>query len=402
MSAAPRRAGALGASPPAERRLLDLSATDRLLVLSPHPDDESLATGGLLQAALAVGADTRVLYATDGDLNPWAQLVVEGRWPATAAARARWGALRRREATRALRALGLPEERTTWLGLPDQHLTALLLAGDERLLAALLSEVRLRRPTLIVAPSTYDRHPDHSAVSVTLALALARLGAADARVLEYRVHTGRRDPEPAWWLPLGPAQRERKRQAILCHESQLRWHHRTLLACAREHEGFEPALVPPDPRERHPILDVALEDRMLHVGFVRARRPGLGPLVMRVVVEGDQGPSLRASVVLPARPGPVPVRDAASRRNLAPADLRRTSAGWRLDLPLEGQLRPRLGFVKLERPREQALGFFDAAGWRPVAAPEAPHDPRPGTGRAPAAEAAGPAAEAAEAVPAEE
>ena len=50
---------------------LPSSAQDRLLVVAPHPDDETIAAGGLIQSALHAGAAVRVLFATDGDNNPW-------------------------------------------------------------------------------------------------------------------------------------------------------------------------------------------------------------------------------------------------------------------------------------------------------------------------------------------
>ncbi|MDN5925258.1 MAG: PIG-L family deacetylase, partial [Xanthomonadales bacterium] len=40
------------------------------MVIAPHPDDESLATGGLLQQALAGTAAVKVVLVTDGDNNP--------------------------------------------------------------------------------------------------------------------------------------------------------------------------------------------------------------------------------------------------------------------------------------------------------------------------------------------
>src|SRR5882672_10858445 len=73
------------------------SARDRLMVLAPHPDDETLGAGGLLQRAAARGVATRVVFATDGDDNPWPQRVVERRLWIGADARARWGARRRGE-----------------------------------------------------------------------------------------------------------------------------------------------------------------------------------------------------------------------------------------------------------------------------------------------------------------
>src|SRR5262250_1622088 len=59
-----RAAGAL-ASP------LDLGPADRLLVLAPHPDDELVGCGGMIQRALAAGAAVRVVFLTYGDGNEW-------------------------------------------------------------------------------------------------------------------------------------------------------------------------------------------------------------------------------------------------------------------------------------------------------------------------------------------
>jgi len=38
------------------------TAEDRILIIAPHPDDEVLACGGLIQQAVAVGADVRVIF----------------------------------------------------------------------------------------------------------------------------------------------------------------------------------------------------------------------------------------------------------------------------------------------------------------------------------------------------
>ncbi len=366
MSAAGAGARRDGAARPAAG-LLTLGAAERLLVVAPHPDDESLATAGLLQQAVAAGARVRVLYATDGDFNPWAQLAVEGRWPITAAARARWGSLRRAEALRALGLLGVAEEQVSWLGLPDQRLTRLLLGGDGRLIAALAGEIRACRATLVAAPSCRDHHPDHSAVSVALGFALARLGSdgLTPRLLSYRVHPRPTDPGPPCFVSLGPAERERKRAAIRCHATQLRWRPRGLLAYAREHEGFEVGTA--DPREPHPIRAVTLEGARLGVEFAPGRILGLGPRVMRVALEGEECGSVRLAIRLAGRAGSAPVRDTATGRELPAARLERAAASWRLAVPLEPMRAARVGYVKLERPAEQALGLFDAAGWRSVA-----------------------------------
>src|SRR5689334_8641068 len=95
---------------------LALAASDRLLILAPHPDDESIATGGLIQVAREVGAPVRVIVLTDGDNNPWPQRWIEKRWHIDAAARARWGARRREEARAAMRVLGLEPQDALFFG----------------------------------------------------------------------------------------------------------------------------------------------------------------------------------------------------------------------------------------------------------------------------------------------
>jgi hypothetical protein len=43
---------------------LDPSRWKRVLVIAPHPDDETLATGGLLQRSMAAGGAVRVVFVT--------------------------------------------------------------------------------------------------------------------------------------------------------------------------------------------------------------------------------------------------------------------------------------------------------------------------------------------------
>ena len=54
---------------------------DRLLLVCPHPDDETLGAGLLLQEVIARGGQVRVIYLTDGESNPIPQFLDERRWP---------------------------------------------------------------------------------------------------------------------------------------------------------------------------------------------------------------------------------------------------------------------------------------------------------------------------------
>src|SRR5437868_4865012 len=84
------------------RELRPISPRDRVLVLAPHPDDESLAAAGLLEKAVGAHAKIRVVFATNGEANPWAQRFVERRIHIGDPERVRWADRRKHEALRAV------------------------------------------------------------------------------------------------------------------------------------------------------------------------------------------------------------------------------------------------------------------------------------------------------------
>lgn len=355
---------------PEAGRGIHIGAADRVMVIAPHPDDESLATGGLLQAARWAGAAIRITFLTDGENNPWAQVAVEGLWPLRATDRMRWARRRRAETFAALAQLGVDDHCAVFLGFPDQGLTDLLVHGDNRATRAVAGEVVAWRPTVLVVPSLDDAHPDHSAASVMIAFALAGLARRDRprRVYSYLVHKGIACRRAAWEVFLDPAQRQHKREAILCHKSQLRWRRQQLLALARDGEWYE---APFEPRARVPGHPV----RLAHVAAGELRlecdRPGrfrIGPTVLRVAAVGPTGAMVRLSLALPTRSSRVSVRDTVTRRVVGTASCVCGAATIDLHLTLEVAAPLGLGFVKLERPVGRRLGFFDSVGWRSVTA----------------------------------
>ena len=94
------------ASPP-QRPELTLADNDRILVLAPHPDDEVLATGGLVQQALAKGLPVKVVFLTNGDNNEFAFLFFSKAFTLDAHSAVYAGQTRAFEALRAGRELGL-------------------------------------------------------------------------------------------------------------------------------------------------------------------------------------------------------------------------------------------------------------------------------------------------------
>ncbi len=186
-----------------------------VLVLAPHMDDETLACGRLIAALCDAGRSVHVLFATDGARSP---SVAPERVPELVAARAR-------EARRAADVLGYGARRARFLGLPDGALRR--QAGD--LVLGVARAWDAVRPATVLAPSRYDRHPDHLALR-SAALACARNNPTNAVLWEYFVYYRWR------LLPGGDLRRlirgdllaapdtrqyaERKRRALACYRSQ--------------------------------------------------------------------------------------------------------------------------------------------------------------------------------------
>src|SRR5450759_4549976 len=123
------------------------NSASRLMLIAPHPDDEALACSITLHRVVRAGGAIRVIYATDGDNNPWPQRVLERKWRLNAADRERWGKLRRDEALAALRVLGVRASDARFLALPDQGLTNLLKCDCQSVLERFATIIRDWSPT---------------------------------------------------------------------------------------------------------------------------------------------------------------------------------------------------------------------------------------------------------------
>ena len=183
----------------------------RVVVLAPHPDDESLGCGGLLGLLADAGRPAHVVVVTDGTRSH-----TSATWPPS-----RLRALREVEARRAVRHLG-HGSRVEFLrfpdcGLPARGTDAFEAAADR--MAALVAELR---PDTLLVPWRRDPHCDHVA---TWELAQARRD-PDVRWIEYPVWAWanaeaapRPDEATAWRLDV-TATVDRKTEAVAAHRSQ--------------------------------------------------------------------------------------------------------------------------------------------------------------------------------------
>lgn len=211
-----------------------------LLIIAPHPDDESLAAGGLIQRALRVGARVHIVFVTDGDNNPWPQRLLEARIRIGPRERERWGTRRRGEAERALGELGAERATVHRLGWPDGGVTWKVVDETAAVMAQWRDLIREIAPTLLVMPDLADGHPDHSALHVLLELVLNGMPEASRpQCLCYLLHGHTRlDAARQVSFELNEAEQVRKRKAIRAHRSQLALSRGRMLRWATAQERF--------------------------------------------------------------------------------------------------------------------------------------------------------------------
>ena len=206
---------------------------NRTLVIAPHPDDESIAAGGLLQRAIAAGGEVRVIVVTDGDNNPWPIRYLKKKVHINDADRAEWGALRREESCRALATLGVPVTASTFLAFPDRLLTTMARRGDLRVRDAIAESIESFAPSLLVVPSAFDLHPDHRAIGW-----FAHYVAKASNIVTYVIHGHPPHARLSFRLDLNAEEAGRKREAIERHQSQLVLSRTRFLSYARPVEEF--------------------------------------------------------------------------------------------------------------------------------------------------------------------
>jgi len=142
----------------------DIVGAAPLLVLAPHPDDETLGCGGLIAAARARAQDVYVAVLSDGSGSHPGSL----EWPP-----ARLAALRAREVAEAVAALGLAPDRLGFLGCRDGAVPRDGAAFRE-VAADIASHVRRSGAGTVLTTWAHDPHQDHQAAS---ALAVRHRGA---------------------------------------------------------------------------------------------------------------------------------------------------------------------------------------------------------------------------------
>lgn len=193
---------------------------EKVLIFSPHNDDEVLGAGEFIKHTLKNGGEVKVVLMTNGDgfkealqfdyftLNPKPNDYIN------------FGYTRQKESIYALKKLGLSEKNIVFLGYPDGGLSALWGAYwdkttpytsqntqsdkspytnsftkentycGENVANDISKIIQDYKPTVIVYPHPNDRHPDHWSTNAFVKYALTYLNYNAKKEWLYLVHRG--------------------------------------------------------------------------------------------------------------------------------------------------------------------------------------------------------------------
>lgn len=149
---------------------IKLPPGQRILVLAPHPDDESIGCGGTLKKCVTAGLDVRVIVLTDGRHGSLQIRQLPDNDPEKTGLQKNLIDTRQAETRAAMQQIGV--KQILFLNAIDSQLTQ----DVARIAEALAHELDKWQPDTIILPFITDRHADHFATNRCLIQACSQLG----------------------------------------------------------------------------------------------------------------------------------------------------------------------------------------------------------------------------------
>lgn len=219
-------------------------ADQKILVLAPHCDDETLGAGGLIQQAKNQNSQIRVAIVTDCN-------------------KSKIGTTRKSESTTALNELGVESQNIIFWNFLEKETAKTSNPDGLSLSQAIDREIADYQPTLIVSPHPDDTHIDHKSTAEAVRK-LVQQKYGNIKIAYYLIHYNfLQYPNPSglhpndyllpparlisfnqqWYvLDLSAGEEDIKQEAILKYKSQLSLKnpilHEILLDFVRKNELF--------------------------------------------------------------------------------------------------------------------------------------------------------------------
>lgn len=251
----------------------DVKSSDRILIFAPHPDDESLGTGGVIARALEKNATVKVVMVTDGSKSHSTTVFSQFKKTTNLTENVSLPELRHNETLKAIKNLGLNESDIIFLGYPDGGLRPIIndhwdysspYTSDNdynhynhavyswvyeknapyvgaNVVKNMVSIINDYHPNIIFYPDDGDDHPDHWGVSFFTQYAIMETNYTGEQYT-YLVHKGSHWPKPEYYLPnewlhppqelldldanwtyfsINESEENKKRDAVNSHKSQI-------------------------------------------------------------------------------------------------------------------------------------------------------------------------------------
>jgi len=144
-----------------------------VVIFAPHPDDEVLGCGGTIAKKLAEGFNVFVVFMTDGRYGLKEVGIDKNPDPLELKT------IRKEEALKAAKILGLKEENIFFFNIEDKSLSRHKIPALEKTIK-LLRDIK---PLEVFFPQELEYNPDHRATNTIVKEALRKL---DLDIVEYR------------------------------------------------------------------------------------------------------------------------------------------------------------------------------------------------------------------------
>jgi len=265
----------------------DLTERDKVLIVAPHIDDETISGAGLILEALKKKAKIKIIYMTNGDDSLAGVIKEDKNLSFNPEEFIQLGEQRMEEGRKAMVVLGLKDKDFVFLGYPDRGLRPMLsrfyyedrplfasgtrfnhnpyqntlkpgrIYAGENVVSDLKEIMDEFKPTIILVSHPRDAHPDHQASFHFLKKALAE-EKKNIKLFTYLVHYSLYPPKKkllmnnflyppkklftskGWVsLELSWEEENKKLKAMDQYQSQLNSFYDFLRAFVRRNEIFE-------------------------------------------------------------------------------------------------------------------------------------------------------------------
>jgi LmbE family N-acetylglucosaminyl deacetylase len=263
------------AAAPTVEQKLEVGHGERLLILAPHPDDESLSAAGLAKRVLENNGSVRSVVVTSGDAYVGAVILETGKRNPTAADYLDFGIKRLQESEHAAQLLGDGKIHLDLLGFSDGVIYDALISHWRRhwpwrsdytgfdhvpyseaedrgraqdgqdIRDQLLAILRETQPTLIAFPDVMENDSDHAALGMFTLLTvhewmLQQPTVPAPRLLAYLIHWQNGWPTGSNW---GHAADWRNQPMHLPADLPLRGHTQVCLALTPQETDLKQAVM---------------------------------------------------------------------------------------------------------------------------------------------------------------